>query len=186
VPFVSVVLGASSEAGRDAATTQLLDYGASLYRPREAVSRGEELGTLPVSEGDPESLTLEAGKPFEVTARADQELTVELEAPTSVAGPVPAGERLGVATVLLDGEPVGKVPAVAAFAVAEPGWLEQNGGTLAAILIAGGLILLCVAIAVALRRSRRKDEESRQGPTAAERAVLRTELRRRSQENDAS
>ena len=186
VPLISVVLGASSEAGRDAATAELLDYGASLYSPRKAVARGDELGTLPVTEGSPESLTLEAAKPFKVTARADQELTVELDAPATVAGPLAAGDRLGVANVLLDGEPVGKVPAVAAFAVAEPTWLERNGSGLAAALIVAGLILLCVAIAIALRRSRREDEGRTQGPTAAERALLRTELRRRSQENDAS
>jgi D-alanyl-D-alanine carboxypeptidase (penicillin-binding protein 5/6) len=153
VPLISVVLGASSESGRDIATAQLLDYGTSLYAPRRALARGEELDTVPVTEGDPESLTLEAAKPFEITARADQELIVEVDGPVAVAGPIPAGERLGVATVLLDGEPVGDVPAVAAFAIAEPGWLERNGGGLAAALIVGGLILLGVAIAIALRRS---------------------------------
>jgi D-alanyl-D-alanine carboxypeptidase (penicillin-binding protein 5/6) len=184
VPLISVVLGAPSEAGRDAATAELLDYGASQYRKRTAVPRGEELGTIPVTEGDPESLTLEAGKPLKVTSRDDQEITVELEAPAAVEGPIPAGDRLGEATVLLDGEPVGKVPAVAAFAVAEPGWWERSGGVVAVVLIAGGLILLAVAIFTALRR--RQDGGGAQETTASERAMLRTEVRRRSQENDAS
>jgi D-alanyl-D-alanine carboxypeptidase (penicillin-binding protein 5/6) len=152
IPLISVVLGASSEAGRDVATAELLDYGAAQYKKRTAVPRGEELGTIPVTEGDPESLTLEAGKPLKVTARADQEIAVELEAPVAVEGPIPAGDRLGEATVFLDGEPVGKVPAVAAFAIAEPGWLERSGGVVAVALIAGGLILLAVAIATAVGR----------------------------------
>jgi D-alanyl-D-alanine carboxypeptidase (penicillin-binding protein 5/6) len=184
VPLISVVLGASSESGRDAATAALLDYGAAQYKKRTAVPRGEELGTIPVTEGDPESLTLEAGRPFKITARDDQEIAVELEAPAAVEGPIPEGDRLGEATVLLDGAPVGKVPAVAAFAVAEPGWLERSGGVVAVVLIAGGLILLAIAVLNALRR--RREGERARATTAAERATLRTEVRRRSQENDAS
>lgn len=186
VPLVSVVLGAPSESARDAATAQLLDYGASLYKARKVVSRDEELGSIPVTEGDPDSLPLVAAKPVRVTARADQDLSVELKAPEDVAGPVPAGKRLGMATVLLDGDPVDRVAAVAAVAVAEPGWIERSGGALAVALIAVGLILLCAALALVLRRSRRQTGGRAQERTAAERSMLRTELRRKSQENDAS
>src|SRR6476659_3887500 len=76
VSLISVVLGTSSEAERDAESEQLLDYGFELYGKRTAVKRGEELGTLPVTEGDPKSLPLEAGKPFRIVARHDQDLEV--------------------------------------------------------------------------------------------------------------
>ena len=46
VPLLSVVLGADSEAARDAESERLLDYGFSLYRPRQAVGRGEPVGSV--------------------------------------------------------------------------------------------------------------------------------------------
>jgi D-alanyl-D-alanine carboxypeptidase (penicillin-binding protein 5/6) len=152
VPLISVVLGTSSEAERDAASEQLLDYGFDLYGKRTAVDRGEELGTLPVTEGDPKSLSLEAGKPFRITARRDQDLEVSLDAPPAVAGPIAAGERIGVADVLLDGEQVGRVPALAAAGIAEETMIDKLGGPVAALLIAGGGILLLIGLVAAMRR----------------------------------
>ncbi len=152
MPLISVVLGASSEAERDAASEQLLDYGFELYGKRTAVGRGEELGTLPVTEGDPKALPLEAGKPFRITARSDQDLEVALDAPAAVQGPIAAGSRIGVADVLLDGEQVGKVPALAAAGIAEETLIDKLGGPVAALLIAGGSILLLIGVVSALRR----------------------------------
>jgi len=152
VPLISVVLGASSEAERDAESEQLLDYGFDLYGKRTAVERGEELGTLPVTEGDPKTLPLEAGKPFEIVARRDQDLELSLEAPPAVEGPIAAGERIGVADVLLDGERVGKVPALAAIGIAEQSLIDKVGGPVAVLLIAGGSILLLIGLVSALRR----------------------------------
>jgi len=152
VPLISAVLGTSSEAARDAASQTLLDFGFSLYREREAVARGEQLGDVQVEDGEQESLALEAAKPFEVTARADQELTYELEAPSVVEAPVSSGQRLGKATVLLDGEKVGAVPAVATVGVVQTDLIDEVGGPVAAVLIALGSILLVIALVSVMRR----------------------------------
>jgi hypothetical protein len=105
-----------------------------------------------VTEGDPKSLALEAGKPFRITARRDQDLEVSLDAPPAVEGPIAAGERIGVADVLLDGERVGRVPALAAAGIAEETTLDKLGGPVAALLIAGGAILLLIGLVAATRR----------------------------------
>ncbi len=157
VPLVSVVLGASSEAGRDEASEQLLDYGYSLYAPRSPFRAGEELASADVSyEEGP--LPLLARRPLRVTARADQDLEADVRAPASVEGPIERGERLGTATVSLDGEVVGTVPLLAARAVAEQSVIDRVGGPLAAaaILIAGVVIL--IGLALVLRRLARSSE----------------------------
>jgi hypothetical protein len=46
--------------------------------------------------------------------RRGQRVDVALHAPTAVEAPIHRGERLGTATVTVDGEPVGHVAAIAA------------------------------------------------------------------------
>lgn len=152
VPLVSVVLGAPSEAARDAESARLLDYGFSLYERRRAVRRDEPLGTVPVSGEPPLELLAAAGE--RITARADQKVGIELRAPDEVEGPIEPGERLGRAIVRLDGERVGAVPTVAARAIAAPSAVDEISSVLAVILIAGGSMLVLAAVAVAIRRRR--------------------------------
>ncbi len=187
IPLISVVLGAAGEAERDAASEQLLDYGYSLYQPRVAVERGEELGSVPVTEGDPESLALSAGRSYRVTARADQQLEIELDAPPAVEGPIARGERLGSAEVLLDGERIGSVPVVAGAGIAAPSWIDQVGGPLAVLLIAGGSILLIIASVIAVRRSGRLRPEPEGRERARDERPPRGRRRGRpGQENDTA
>lgn len=147
VPLVSVVLGAPSEAARDQASAELLDYGYSLYDERRAFASGERLAAAAIRYRD-EPLELVAAKDLPVQARADQELATSVEAPTVIEGPIDRGERLGSVEVSLDGEPVGTVPLLAASAVAAPTFVERIGGpvVLAAIIIAAIVILLAVAL----------------------------------------
>ena len=89
---------------------------------------------------------------FKIVARHDQDLEVSLDAPPAVEGPIAAGERIGVADVLLDGEQVGKVPALVAVGIAEQSLIDKVGGPVAVLLIAGGSILLLIGLVSALRR----------------------------------
>ncbi len=91
VPLISAVLHAPSEEARDADSEELLDYGFSLYRKREAVRRGEDVGSVPVAEGEPATLPLEAGRSLRATARSGQSFDVQLAAPDSVSGPIAEG-----------------------------------------------------------------------------------------------
>ena len=188
VPLVSVVLGTAGEAERDAASEELLDYGYSLYAPRKAVGRGEQLGSMPVTDGAEDDVGIEAAKSFRVTARRDQKLTTELKVPAAVTAPVSAGERIGLARILLDGKTVGKVGVVAAAPVAAESLIDKAGGPLAVLLIAGGSILLLIALVLAWRRSNRgMPKTTSRGRTAEERSETRRQrMHRRSQENDSA
>lgn len=142
VTFLSAVLGAPSESARDAATLELLRYGGSLYRTRRPVADGERLATTAVRYQD-EQLALVAHGGVEVAARDDQDVAVALDFPDEVEGPVARGERVGTATVTLDGERVGRVALAAARDVEEATFLQRAD---AAVPGGRGVLWLIVAV----------------------------------------
>lgn len=163
VPLVSVVLGAASEAGREAASAELLDFGYSLYEERSPFERRAELAAAEVRYEE-EPLALIASRALDVPARTEQAIETEVDAPAEVEGPVERGAKLGVATVTLDGDPVGKVPLVAARAIAAPGVVDRLGGplVLAAIILAAVVIL--TAAVLLLRRRARTERDAQRSP----------------------
>ena len=161
VQLVSAVLGAPSESERDSATLELLDYGFSLYERERVLSERERVAAAAVRWQD-ESLPLVAERPVGVTVRGDQRVDVEVAAPTEIEGPVRRGERLGRASVTVDGEPTQRVALVAARSVGEATALERFDGVipgprvLAWGVAVGGLALLFAgALALYDRRRRR-------------------------------
>jgi D-alanyl-D-alanine carboxypeptidase (penicillin-binding protein 5/6) len=161
VTLLSVVMGAPSIAARDSDTLALLDYGFSLYRRQAAVRPGEKLGSARVPNADTRvALTARGG--VSATVRRGQSIDVSLHAPKSIEAPIHRGERLGVATATLAGEPVGRVPVVAAHGVKPAG-----GGSVVADLddaipgprvvvwmIAIALVAVVILIGTALPRRR--------------------------------
>lgn len=176
VPLLSVVLGAPSEAVRDAGSEQLLDYGFSLYRDRSPFSSGEELATADARYED-EPLPLVAHGRVGVRARADQNLETAVDAPAEVEGPIEEGERLGRATVTLDGEVVGRVPIVAASSVAAPSFVDRVGGALPLALIALAAIVILILVVLMIRRRGSRADAHRH--SAEDRARRRRERHRR-------
>jgi D-alanyl-D-alanine carboxypeptidase (penicillin-binding protein 5/6) len=113
VELVSVLMGAPSIATRDGGSLELLRYGFSLYRRTTAVHKGQRLGRVRVPNGETPA-RLVAAKPAAVTARKDEAVDVSLDAPSRARAPIRRGERLGTATVKVDGTRAARVPAVAA------------------------------------------------------------------------
>lgn len=113
VTLLSVVMGEPTEASRDSDSLALLDYGFSLYDRKQAVHRGERVGSADVPNAD-DRVALVAAKPVVTTVRRGQSVDVALKTPTAVEAPIHRGERIGTATVTVDGHPVGRVAAVAA------------------------------------------------------------------------
>jgi D-alanyl-D-alanine carboxypeptidase (penicillin-binding protein 5/6) len=180
VPLLSVVLGASSEATRDSESEELLDYGFSLYRNRSPFPAGRELASATVKYGD-EPLALVSRGTVQVRAREDQQLKASIDAPEEVEGPIDEGERLGTATVTLDGERAGRVPLVAATAVAAPSWVDRAGGPWVVIAIALALVVILIAVTLAIRR-RGGSRGDGGGRSSEERHRSRLERHRRREE----
>lgn len=151
VPLLAAVLGAPSEAARDAETEQLLDYGFSLYDREVPVREGGEQASSAVRyEDDP--LELVASRDVAVRVRDDQRVRVEAEGPGEVEGPIATGERLGQVTVTVDGRFVDRVPLVAGTAVDAPTIVDRIGGPLVVVLILIAAIVILSVVLIALRR----------------------------------
>ena len=182
VPLLAVVLGAPTETARDAETERLLDYGFSLYDREVPVRRGGEEASAAVRYED-EPLGLVASRSVEVRVRDDQRVRVEAEGPGEVEGPVAAGERLGRATVTVDGRFVDRVPLVAGTAVAAPTIVDRIGGPpVVALILIAAIVILSVAL-IALRR--RGDDGADDDRDPEERMRTRQERIRRRRGGDS-
>jgi serine-type D-Ala-D-Ala carboxypeptidase (penicillin-binding protein 5/6) len=116
VTLVSVVMGAPMISARDQDTLALLRYGFSLYRRRKAVTDGEILAHASVANGE-RGLALIAGRSVRATARRGQRVRLNVRRPDSPQAPIRRGERLGRATVTVDGQRAGSTPLLARYAV---------------------------------------------------------------------
>jgi D-alanyl-D-alanine carboxypeptidase (penicillin-binding protein 5/6) len=150
IDLISVVLGAPSEAARDASSLELLEYGFSLYKERTPVREGQSLARPELTDQD-EELDLVAKRPVRVSARRDQEVVTEISAPDEVEGPVSRGERLGEAFVTVDGRPAGSSPLVAARS-AEAASIGDKLGSRIPIVAAIGVVVILIAVLLVRRR----------------------------------
>jgi D-alanyl-D-alanine carboxypeptidase (penicillin-binding protein 5/6) len=114
--LISVVLGTSSEASRDADTLKLLRYGFSLYHSVQPVHQGQQLAD-PKLDYRSDHLSLVAQRALPVNVRQGQHVTTRITAPGEISGAVKQGQVLGHVTVSVDGKPAAGSPLVAAHAV---------------------------------------------------------------------
>jgi len=167
VSVVSVVMGAATEAARNADTLALLRHGLRRYRRTAVVRRGEVLARARLAHRD-ETVALVAGRGLRRTARRGEELPVRvLGAPAQIDGPLPAGAQVGEIEVRQRGAVVGRLPLVTASAVDGASPVEQVSHaverrrtplTLAAV--AGGSLLLVLLWGRVTRRRRVRTRET--------------------------
>jgi D-alanyl-D-alanine carboxypeptidase (penicillin-binding protein 5/6) len=174
--LVSAVLGAPSEAARDADTEELLGYGFSLYRASQPVERGEELADPKLDYRD-ERLDLVARRGIEVSAREGQRVATKVDAPDEVSGAVEQGERLGGVVVRVDGRVAGRSPLVAAESVAAASTADKVLATVQnpVLLVPLGGFVILVGLLLALRGRRPTKTEPAAAPAAADPAPGRDE-----------
>jgi serine-type D-Ala-D-Ala carboxypeptidase (penicillin-binding protein 5/6) len=153
VELISAVLGTWTETARDAETTELLEYGFSLYRKRTPIRAGQVLATPAVAHTDDE-LALRAARTVAVGVRRGQRLAVRVRGPEEVEGPLRRGARLGRVTVLVDGARTASVPLLAAHAVPEATTLDRARSIASDNALWLVLALSAILIGVALLRRR--------------------------------
>jgi serine-type D-Ala-D-Ala carboxypeptidase (penicillin-binding protein 5/6) len=165
--LVSVVLGAPSEAARDADTLALLRYGLAQYRRVRPVPAGATVATARVEHFGDRDVRLIPARPIAVTVRRGQRLRTVLRAPGEVTGPLRARARVGSVIVYRDGRRVRSVPLVTAAAVPEAGLLRKAWSVLWSpiVVLAAG-----IAAWLILRRRRRTLASRHPSAPARERA----------------
>lgn len=154
--LIAVVLGTDSIEARDAQTARLLEYGMSLYRPERVLRKGEVVRRPAIRYSDGH-LPLRAGRGYSIRVREDQRLRVQVKTPSEVEGPIRAGQFIGRANVLLDGERIASIPLRAGRDVAEPTLLDKLQHWPLFYLALSVLGLFVILILAALIRRRRRN-----------------------------
>ncbi len=125
--LIAIVLGVPVSQTRFDEARAMLDYGFAGYKRITLLSKGDLLGQyVPVHLGMAQQVEAAVGSGVSMLLKAGQEkqLSLEVELPPQVEAPVEAGQTIGMVRVLLSGQVIAKVPAVAAQSVGMPGLLE--------------------------------------------------------------
>ncbi|HEV7770492.1 MAG TPA: serine hydrolase, partial [Solirubrobacterales bacterium] len=162
VSLVSAVVGTWTDEERFEDSLALLEYGFSQYQRRLPVRRGQDLA-------DPEirysggRLPLRAERSLQAGVRRGQQVEVRVDAPSEVSGPIERGVRLGTATVLVAGRPVGTVPLRASRAIPKASFFDRARATIADNLIPIAILMFVILMAAVLLLLRRRAKETTQG-----------------------
>jgi serine-type D-Ala-D-Ala carboxypeptidase (penicillin-binding protein 5/6) len=152
---LSVVLGAPSEAARNAGSLTLLRWGLSRYERRRLVAPERTVARRPVA-GRDSQVALVAPRALTATVRRDRRPAVRVRAAGEVEGPLPAGRRVGRVEVVDGRSVIVSSPLVTAAAVPAPSLLGRVDGRLAAVAGLTLLGLLAIVSGAAVLRSRRR------------------------------
>jgi D-alanyl-D-alanine carboxypeptidase (penicillin-binding protein 5/6) len=154
ITLVSVVLGAPSEAARNADTMALLRYGFSKFSRRLAVRRGTVLDSVPIRYRRGAELDLVAARSVRrVVRRGVRPVVKAVSVPEEVEGPIRRGQKLGRADVLVRGRKVESVALLAAASVPEAGVTAQAKNWITKPLgFVGVLLLVTGTVGLVLRR----------------------------------
>ena len=155
--LIGAVIGAPTEAARNGETVRLLDWGFDQYEKKVPIRIGKPVATIPVRYED-EDLPVHAKRRVRIGIREGERLTIVTDTPDEVEGPIVTGEKLGTATVRLNGEPFATVPLFAGASFEKPSVIDKLLHE--PLLIAGLLALALFAIIVLLLLVRRRRERN--------------------------
>ena len=155
--LIGAVIGAPTEAARNGETVRLLDWGFAQYEKKVPIRVERPVATIPVRYEE-EDLPVNSKRRVRIGIRDGEQLTVSTDLPTEVEGPITTGEKLGTATVRLNGEPFATVPLFAGASVEKPGLIDKLLGN--PLWIAALLVLALFAILVLFTLVRRRRERN--------------------------
>ena len=90
---------------------------------------GEELGTLPVTQGLASAIPVILGADVSLPLEENEGtmITYEIHSPDSLSAPVTKGDRVGTVSILLDGVPLGEAPLLAGESVIRDTYIYHLG-----------------------------------------------------------
>jgi D-alanyl-D-alanine carboxypeptidase (penicillin-binding protein 5/6) len=167
ITVVSAVLGEPNEGARDADSLTLLRYGLGRYHRIAGIRRGATYATARLAHRDAR-VNLVATRTVRRTVRRDERLTARvIGAPREIAGPLPAGARVGTIELRWRGRTVDRVALVTARAVSGATLVQRAGGLIGRTLIvlAAAALALGSLQVVLLRRRLQRRRRGRAGGT---------------------
>lgn len=125
--LIAVVLGTPNSQTRFDEARSMMDYGFATYALEQGTAKGDLTGvSLPVRMGTRDRVEVAIGSGLSMLLRSGQknQLSFETELPDSLSAPIKKDQEIGKIRLLLNGQPVAELPAVAAQEVRLPGLLE--------------------------------------------------------------
>ncbi|HEY7077912.1 MAG TPA: D-alanyl-D-alanine carboxypeptidase family protein [Solirubrobacteraceae bacterium] len=164
VQLISAVLDTPSEAARDADTLALFAYAFPRFQNIRAVVKGRVLAQVPIRYRAGAVLDLVAARTVRrVVLRGHRRaVSLAIEAPHEVQGPIRRGERLGRVSVRQGGRVVATVPLVAPRAVPAANLAQRTKSWFRHTWVLVGVALAGFALAMLLARRRRGTRSGRE------------------------
>ena len=170
VTVISVVMGDPSESTRDADSLRLLRYGLDRFRLARPLVRGRPVAHAAIHYRRGKQVSIVPVRSVRFVARRGRRVTVRLDAPSRVDGPLDKGAVVGHAVVRYGGRRMAEVQLVTAEAVPAAGVGQRlvdyftRPFTFALVLVLLACVLpLALLRARAVRRRRRRRSEMETG-----------------------
>ena len=130
--LLSVLLGATSEAGRAQESQKLLNWGFQFFEAVRLFGSGDALRSLDVWKGSQGAVKVGVKADVYVTVPKGEsdKLKAELVSQQPLVAPLARGQQVGMLRVTLDGKPFAEYPLVALEAVGPAGLLGRAWDTL--------------------------------------------------------
>ena len=127
--WIAVVMGTESEALREKAVTELLEYGFDAFDAGEVLSEQGGVAQARVYGGETDQVLLKPISPVYVAVPRGRlgDIEVRLQMAPSFDAPIQLKQSMGVAALYLDGSPLVDVPLVAMSEIPEGGFLKRVG-----------------------------------------------------------
>ena len=125
--LIAIVLGVPNSQTRFDEARAMMDWGFSTYAREEICKTGDLTGlSLPVKLGRKEAVDVAIGKGLSLLLQTGDKagITLHCTLPETLTAPVEKGQEVGQVQVLLHGEVIAVLPAVAAEDVPLPGMLD--------------------------------------------------------------
>lgn len=156
VELISVVLGAPSEAARNADTLALLRWGLARYTRVEAASPRRTVARLPVRDQELRAAVVPARTVRVVVRRGEKPTVRTTGLPAELEGPLARGTRVGTLVVSRRGREVARAPLVTATALERASLWQRTSDLHAPLAVALVVALAGAASLSAVRRRSRR------------------------------
>jgi len=127
--LIAVVMGAKTASGSAssfALASRLFTTGFANYFQQPAVKKGAVVGQVAVSDGVSKTVNAVASQDVSALVKRGEEGGVKVALiPTPLAAPVRAGQQVGTVVATLNGQQLGRVPALAQNAVEKNPWWKK-------------------------------------------------------------
>jgi serine-type D-Ala-D-Ala carboxypeptidase (penicillin-binding protein 5/6) len=165
ITLISAVLGAPSEAAREADTRKLLAWAFKLYQRVRPIPPGEVLARAPIEYRRGAELSLVVGDTARrfVIRRGQRLRRCGLRVPSEVKGPIRRGQRLGEVDVCRGEKKLATLPVVSSADVPEAGLAVRTKDRFTRPWTLLVVVLLGLACTVGLSRIRRRGSGGRRG-----------------------